>query len=149
MVLAAQENQQVIIEHAASCCQKQSVYLASSYKRLQLTKQQARVQTGCFKKHILSTTLNSSCSILHLAWIPKLFSPSSGSSSDFITLKKNMGYPQSEAARLVKPFVDPAACSACPSPAIPRKPSQSFCFCVATDCQSDSQVNIAQIWNIL
>lgn len=93
MVLAAQENQQVIIELAASCCQKQSVYLASSYKPLQLTKQQARVQTGCFKKHILSTTLNSSCSILHLAWIPKLFSPSSGSSSDFITLKKKYGLP--------------------------------------------------------
>lgn len=120
--LAAQENQQVIVELAASRCQKQSVYLASSYEPLQLTKHQASVQTGCFEKHVLSTALNSFCSILHLAWIPKYIFPifriifRLHNSS-----KKNMGYPRPAAARPAKPSVGPAACSACPSPAIPQK----------------------------
>lgn len=128
MSLAAQENQEVIIELAASCCQKQSVYLTSSYKRLQLTKHQARVQTGCFKKCILSTALNSFCSILHLAWIPKYIFPIFRIIFRLHNSYKNMGYPQPEAAWLVKPFVGPAACSACPCPAIPKKTLPELLF---------------------
>lgn len=125
---AAQENQQVIIEVVASCCQKRSLYLASSYKPLQLTKRQARVQTGCFEKRILSTALNSFWSILHLAGIPKYIFPVFRIIFRLHNSSNNRGCPWPGAAQAVKPLVGPAARSACPQQS-PGKPSQRFCFC--------------------
>lgn len=68
MSLVAQENQQVILEGTASCCQK---CLASSHEQLQLTEHQAeRVRRGSHTQ-ILSPSPSSFCSILRLAGIPR------------------------------------------------------------------------------
>lgn len=70
MSLAAQENQQVILEGTASHCQKRPACPASSHEQLQLTKHQAeRVQRGSHTQ-ILPPTPSSFCSILRLAGIP-------------------------------------------------------------------------------
>lgn len=122
--LAAQENQQVIVEPAPWCCQKQSLYLASSSKLPQLPALSA-AHTGRLEKGILCTALSSSCSIFHLAWVPKeIFSIFRIIFRLHSSLKK----------RWANPSLCWSGCSACPAQR-PKKTLPSS-GCARTDARA-------------